>query len=157
MILYISTIFSFWLAGLGNVLFQISACHVFAEEAAVGPCLVGFYKHWNRKFKTFDVWGGHFPPGGGGINLKHVFPQLQWIDFEPEASIESVRNDYAFEIVRSSLLQCHRCLHRVFISNGMCRAPTQYICFYLSHRWYREFFSCVLGACLIGACVHACM
>ena len=41
--------------GLGNVLFQLAACHVFGKELNV-HCLVGFFKHFNRRYRTFDVW-----------------------------------------------------------------------------------------------------
>jgi hypothetical protein len=63
-----------------NVLFQLAAVHVHAKTIGV-PCVTGWFKHWNRKFHTFDEWGGH-PAPGPGLTLKDVFPALRWMTIE---------------------------------------------------------------------------
>ena len=72
----ILSLLSSWLLspfpGLGNQLFQLAAVHVFAYDIGV-PCVVGFFEHWNRRYETFEPWGGHTPPVPG-VSLKDTFP-----------------------------------------------------------------------------------
>ncbi|EDQ86521.1 uncharacterized protein MONBRDRAFT_28212 [Monosiga brevicollis MX1] len=80
--------------GMGNVLFQLAALLALAKTEQA-PCVVGFYKHWNRAYHTFAPWGGHTPPAPGAT-LKDVFPQLLWVTFEPVVPNRRVFNRNAF-------------------------------------------------------------
>eukprot|EP00043_Microstomoeca_roanoka_P007029 m.68040 g.68040 ORF g.68040 m.68040 type:complete len:389 (-) comp13664_c0_seq2:115-1281(-) len=82
--------------GLGNVLFQLAALHVYAFENNI-PCVTGYFQHWNRAYKTFDKWGGHQPPAEG-VTLKDTFPSLRWLAVEPHIPPGRVFNRYAFKI-----------------------------------------------------------
>jgi hypothetical protein len=48
---------------------------------------------------TFDVFGGH-PPPAPFITMKHVFPNLLYLDYEPANIVPegTVWNSYAFDI-----------------------------------------------------------
>jgi hypothetical protein len=61
------------------------------------PCITGFFQHWNRRYDTFAAWGGHTPPVPG-ITLKHTFPNLRWVAFEPQAPPDRIFNRYSISL-----------------------------------------------------------
>eukprot|EP00042_Codosiga_hollandica_P036863 m.285927 g.285927 ORF g.285927 m.285927 type:complete len:289 (+) comp54978_c0_seq15:1501-2367(+) len=84
--------------GLGNNMYQIAALSVHARKLGI-PCVIGFFKHWNREFHSFDMFGGH-PAPAPFITLKNVFPNILFANFEPAVELQhtEINNKYAFEI-----------------------------------------------------------
>eukprot|EP00911_Craspedida_sp_UC1_P002239 UC1_evm2s1704 len=84
--------------GLGNMLFQLAATHAYAWQHNI-PCLVGRWRHWNRRYAGFGPWGGH-PAPFAGATLKTAYPRLLWYTRESFVSPRNVANRYAFELKR---------------------------------------------------------
>jgi hypothetical protein len=74
--------------GLGRVLFQIAGAHVLAKRHNV-TCVIAW---WNQQHATdeYKPFGGRGEPAPG-ITLKHMFPAIFYVDFEPQARPESMR------------------------------------------------------------------
>eukprot|EP00049_Salpingoeca_infusionum_P020560 m.364415 g.364415 ORF g.364415 m.364415 type:complete len:379 (-) comp26957_c0_seq1:177-1313(-) len=90
---YVAPIFY---GGLGNLLFQVAALTTYCDALDV-PCVFGYFQHWNREYNTFMPWGDHTPPAKG-VTLKSTFPNMRWIDVEPNVDSMRIFNRYAFKI-----------------------------------------------------------
>ena len=74
--------------GLGHVLFQMAGAHVLAKRHNV-TCVIAW---WNQQHATNEYmpFGGRGEPLPG-ITLKHMFPAITYVDFEPQTRPESMR------------------------------------------------------------------
>lgn len=74
--------------GLGHVLFQIAGAHVLAKRHNV-TCVIAWWhqQHATNEYKPFGGRGEPLP----GITLKHMFPAITYVDFEPQTRPESMR------------------------------------------------------------------
>jgi hypothetical protein len=66
--------------GLGNMMFELASAHSIAKQAGV-PCVVAW---WDQSvaFDELLPYHGRKDPGPG-ITLKHIFPNLLYVDFKP--------------------------------------------------------------------------
>eukprot|EP00042_Codosiga_hollandica_P036866 m.285776 g.285776 ORF g.285776 m.285776 type:complete len:365 (+) comp54978_c0_seq8:1501-2595(+) len=146
--------------GLGNNMYQIAALSVHARKLGI-PCVIGFFKHWNREFHSFDMFGGH-PAPAPFITLKNVFPNILFANFEPAVELQhtEINNKYAFEISEPdefvplpSLeeLQERRFVHGYFFNSAYWHPERQHVLdLFDAHPAVKAYVQAYYGAYLEG-------
>ena len=68
--------------GFGNILYQMAAAYSVSLDLGI-PCVFGWWdQHKHGQVPRFTPYGGRSPPAPN-ITLKHIFPNMNYIEFDP--------------------------------------------------------------------------
>jgi hypothetical protein len=69
--------------GIGNILFQMAAGYSIAKEIN-STCIIGWWDQLSPQLQRRNSPFDGRPPPAPGITLKHIFPNILYLDFFPE-------------------------------------------------------------------------